>query len=148
MKNFVLISLFAVIFTACKDPNLSAEGKTADELLVAHGWQLDKYTNTQGTTISDGQLKSEATMLYGMAFEFKKNQEVRGVDKNSKSIINKGTWAIGDDKKTLDIDIIGFEGDFELIQINNTSMILKSKTQNPLIGVGPEVHLVFSEFKL
>lgn len=87
-------------------------------------------------------------MLYGMAFEFKKNQEVRGVDKNSKSIINKGTWAIGDDKKTLDIDIIGFEGDFELIQINNTSMILKSKTQNPLIGVGPEVHLVFSEFKL
>ncbi|WP_367913141.1 hypothetical protein [Leadbetterella sp. DM7] len=148
MKNFVLISFFALILTACKDPNIGAEDKTTSELLVAHGWQLDKYTDTQGTTISDGQLNSSARMLYGLAFEFKASQEVRGIDKTTKTVVNRGKWAIETDQTTLDIDIVGFEGDFEIVQINNTSMILNAKTGNNLLGVGPEVHLVFSEFKL
>lgn len=148
MKNFVLISLFAVILTACEDPNVGSENKTTAELLVAHGWQLNKFTNTQGTTLSDGQLNQSARMLYGLAFEFKANSEVRGIDKITKTVINRGEWTIEEDEKTLDIDIDGFAGDFEVVQINKTSMILKAKTENHLIGVGPEVHLVFSEFKL
>lgn len=148
MKNFVLILLFAVILTACKDPNVGSENKTTAELLVAHGWKLDKFTNTQGTTISDGQLNSSAIMLYGLAFEFRANSEVRGIDKITKTVINRGEWTIEDDEKTLDIDIVGFEGNFEIVQINNTTMILKAKTENHLIGVGPQIHLVFSEFKL
>lgn len=148
MKNFVLISLFAVILTACEDPNIGSENKTTAELLVAHGWQLDKFTDTQGVTISDGQLNSSARMLYGLAFDFKANREVRGIDKITKSVVNRGEWTIESDEKTLDIDIVGFEGDFEVVKINNTSMTLKAKTENHLIGVGPQVHLVFSEFKL
>lgn len=148
MKNFVLISLFAVILSACADPNIGSENKTTAQLLVAHGWQLDKYTDTQGVTISDGILNSDAKMLYGLAFEFKANSEVRGIDKITKGVINRGQWGLEDDEKTLDINIVGFEGDFELVQIKNTSMILKAKDENQKIGVGPEVHLVFSEFKL
>lgn len=148
MKNFVLISLFAVILTACKDPNVGSENKTTAQLLVAHGWQLDKYTSTQGVTISDGQLNSSAKLLYDLAFQFRADYEVRGIVKISKSVINRGEWSVEDDGKTLDIDIDGFAGDFEIVQINNTSMTLKAKDENQVIGVGPEVHLVFSEFKL
>lgn len=147
MKNFVLISLFALILTACKDPNLSAEGKTTTELLVAHGWQLDKYTNTQGTRITDGQLKSEATMLYGLAFQFKE-KEVWGIDKSTKGIMKRGVWSIDDDEKILAVNVEGFVDDFEVVEINNTSMILKAKTEKYLDDVGDEIHLVFSEFKL
>lgn len=148
MKNFVLISLFAVILTACKDPNVGSENKTTAQLLVAHGWQLDKYTSTQGVIISDGQLNSSAKLLYDLAFQFRADYEVRGIVKISKSVINRGEWSVEDDGKTLDIDIDGFAGDFEIVQINNTSMTLKAKDENQVIGVGPEVHLVFSEFKL
>lgn len=87
-------------------------------------------------------------MLYGLAFQFKADSEVRGVDKISKAVINKGVWTIEESDKTLDIDIDGFAGDFEVVQINHTSMTLKAKDENQVIGVGPEVHLVFSEFKL
>ncbi len=148
MKNFVLILLFALILTACKDPNIGSEDKTKEELLTARGWKLDKFTDTTGMTVSDGMLNSGAKMLYGLAFDFRANYEVRGIDQNTKDVINRGEWAIEEDDKTLDINIVGFEGDFEIIQINNTSLILNAKTENHLLGLGSEVHLVFSEFKL
>jgi len=148
LKNFVLISLFAVILTACADPNIGSENKTKAQLLAAHGWQLDKFTDTQGVMLNDGQLKKDALMLYGLVFEFRQNSEVRGIDKTTKGVINRGKWAIEEDQKTLDIDIVGFKGDFELVQLNNTTMILKAKDEEQIAGVGPEVHMVFSEFKL
>ncbi len=114
---------------------------------MAHGWQLDKYTNTQGTRITDGQLKSEATMLYGLAFQFKE-KEVWGIDKSTKGIMKRGVWSIDDDEKILAVNVEGFVDDFEVVEINNTSMILKAKTEKYLDDVGDEIHLVFSEFKL
>lgn len=152
MKNFVLISLLAVILTACKDPNIGSEDKTTTELLIAHGWQLDKFTNMQGVTLVDGQLNPSALRLFDLAFDFSINsrnrKEVRGIAKSSKGIINSGEWALKDDDKTLDIDITGFSGDFEIVQINNTTMILNAKTGRELPGLGPEILLVFSEFRL
>ena len=146
MKNFVLISLLAVIFTACVDPNIGAANRTTAELLVRHGWQLDKFTDTQGVTINDGRISSSAKALYGMAFEFRANSEVRGIAKTTKTVINRGEWIING--KTLDIDIVGFKGDFEVVHINNTSMILRAQTDDSSLGVGSDVHLVFSEFNL
>ncbi|ADQ16625.1 hypothetical protein Lbys_0879 [Leadbetterella byssophila DSM 17132] len=148
LKNFVLISFFALIFLACEDPNVGSEDAPKKELISKRSWQLDKYTTTSGNTISDGQLNSAAKMLYGLAFTFSANGSVQGLDKVSKNIINKGVWTIEEDDTTLDIDIDGFEGEFEIVRINNTSMVLKAKTENHLIGVGPEVQLVFSEYKL
>jgi hypothetical protein len=138
----------ALIFLGCTDPNVGAEDSERVDLISKRSWQLEKYTSTTGSTISDGQLNSSARLLYGLAFTFNKNKTVQGVAKTSKDIINRGTWDIESDNETLHIDIDGFSGEFEIVSLNNTGMVLKSKTDNPDIGVGSEVHLVFSEYKL
>lgn len=149
LKNFVLISFIALIFLGCTDPNVGAADSERVDLISKRSWQLEKYTNTSGSTISDGQLNSSARLLYGLAFTFnKKNRTVQGMAKTNKEIINRGTWDIESDNETLNIDIDGFSGEFEIVNLNNTTMVLKSKTDNPDIGVGSEVHLVFSEYKL
>ncbi len=137
-----------VILVSCEDPNTRSDSKTTEELLSAHGWQLEKFTDTQGTLIADGSLNNGAKLLYGLAFDFRTNYEVRGLDKISRSVVNRGTWSLEDNSKTIAIDIVAFEGDFELVDIKKNSMILKAKTENHLIGVGPEIHLVFKEFNL
>lgn len=148
MKNFVFVLFLSVILLSCEDPNTDAKDGTTSELLVAHGWQLEKYTNTQRNPINESSLNTGAKLLYGLAFEFKSNNEVRGLDKGSRSIINRGTWGLSEDNKTLNIDIVAFSGDFNVINITNNSMTLSAKTENLLIGVGPEIHLVFKNFDL
>lgn len=150
MKNFIFI-LFPLLFLlACEDPNIESEDKTTVEMLTSKAWQLEKYTDTQGKTINDGSLNTAAKLLYGMIFDFNSDkgvQEVRGIDKLSKNIINRGSWSLKEDVENiiLDIDIVGFSGDFEIINLTNTSMTLQAKTENLLIGVGPEIYLVFSQ---
>lgn len=138
----------ALIFLGCTDPNVGAEYSERVDLISKRSWQLEKYTTTAGTNISDGQLNSSAKLLYGLAFTFNKNKSVQGVAKTNKEIINRGTWSIESDNETLNIDIDGFSGEFEIVSLNNTSMVLKSKTENPTIGVDSDVHLVFSEYRL
>ncbi|MCD8540806.1 MAG: hypothetical protein LRY55_14315 [Leadbetterella sp.] len=149
MKNFVLILLFAVILTACKDPNIGSEDKTTEELLVAHGWQLDKFTDTQGVMLVDGQLEANARLLFNLVFDFKKKNIVWGIDKeNTDNVTRRGVWTLENDNKTIDVDIEGFADKFDILQLNNTTLILQAQNKNRLTGVGPEVLMVFSEFKL
>lgn len=148
MKNFVIALFLSVIFISCEDPNIDSGNKTKEQLLVLKAWQLEKFTNPQGVQITDGSLNSSARMLYGLVIQFEANNTVKGIDKNTKTIVNRGTWDLKSDSTTLDIDIVGFEGNFELININNTTMTLEAKTENRLIGVGPEIYLVFSRFDL
>lgn len=145
MKNFIFILLAGIFLVSCKDPEIDSENKSKEELLTANAWQLEKFTDPNGKTISDGALNSTAKLLYFMIFEFKSNLEVRGIDKTSKGIINRGTWSYRTDgSEIIDIDIVGFSGEFEIINISKKTLTLEAKTGDNLTGVGPEIYLVFS----
>lgn len=150
MKKFIFLFIPLLFLLSCEDPNIESNDKSSVELLTSKAWQLEKYTDEQGKTINRASLNSAANLLFGLIFDFsleKGVQEVRGIDKLSKNIINRGSWSLKSEEENLilDIDIVGFSGDFEIINLTNSSMTLQAKTENLLIGVGPEIYLVFSQ---
>lgn len=148
MKKFAFLLFIPLILISCKNPEID-EQKPKEELLTSKAWQLDKYVDLNGKTVSDGALNTSAKLLFGMIFEFKSNKEVKGVDKLSKSIINRGTWElIEDETDYLKIDIVGFSGDFLIIDITKNSMILRTETEKNPIGIDTEIDLVFSQTEI
>lgn len=149
MKNFVLILFLGLILVSCTDPNVESGDKTTEELLTNHGWQLDRYTDLQGNRIPDGALKDEnAKLLYHLIFDFKAGSEVRGLAKTTKLPLQRGTWEYLSSSKTLIVEIDGFTGEFDVIEIGRNSMTLRVQQDDQISGVGPDVMMVFSRFDL
>lgn len=147
MKNWLLLIVFGVFISGCKLPE-TPEGMTeTDILLSSNPWELEKFTNTQGQQIHEGGLESGARLLFGLVFEFRANKEVRGRDKVSQTVVNRGSWALSEDQKTIEIKITGLDDDFALLNIAKGTMTLQAKNENRLAGIGPEINLVFKEYK-
>jgi hypothetical protein len=149
VKNFVLILFLGLILLSCTDPNVESGDKTTEELLTNHGWQLDRYTDLQGNRIPDGALKDEsAKLLYHLIFDFKASSEVRGLAKTTKLPLERGTWKYYSNTKTLIVEISGFAGEFDVVEIGRNSMILRVQQEGQISGVGSDVMMVFSRFDL
>jgi hypothetical protein len=144
VKKIVIALFISVLFISCEDPNVDNSNKTPKEYLTSNWWDLEKFTDNSGKTINNAALKSDATYLYGLSYDFKPNGEVWGIDKVSKLPI-RGTWALTDDDTNLEIDIPGLHDNFEVIELKNKRMILKARSQGSALDFGPNVNLVFKE---
>jgi hypothetical protein len=143
MKNSLLILLIGLTFLSCKDKPVVPEDNSTSGILSANGWQLSRYTDTSGKTLSNSSLNIPAIALYQLIFEFRADKETRALDKTTKNIINRGTWNLIANETLIDIDISGFKGQFKIVSISQGKLTLQASTGNFLSGVGAELNMEF-----
>ena len=73
MKNilFLLVTLF--IFSCKKDETVTEPTK----IISANFWKLDRFADTDGKTLSQNQLNSQAQALFGLDYEFRDDNVTR-----------------------------------------------------------------------
>jgi hypothetical protein len=145
MKNNFLILIVALFIGACKEKSTPEPDRTPSELLSLNSWKLERYTDPSGKAINNSSLNVSAIALFGLVFEFRSNKETRAVDRLTKNILNRGTWALLSSDKVMDINIDGFKGQFKIISISKGKLTLQAATGNFLSGVGSEINMEFSE---
>lgn len=144
MKKFLFVIFLGFLSFSCKDNGGVDPDKTALELISLNLWQLQRYTDDTGQPISDSSLNTEALLLYAMQFEFREDGEVRGLDKTSKNIIDKGVWSFIDNENSVNVKLTGLDYDFRIISLKTGQMILQAPTGNFLSGVGDQINLEFT----
>jgi hypothetical protein len=145
MKNIILLILLSVINFSCKKDKTDPEsGKTNTELISLNQWSLDRFASTNGQTITQSELGSEAPFLFLMNFEFKSDGEVRGLDKTTKSIIDKGVWMFIDGENSVNVKLTGLDYDFKIVVLETGKLTLQAPTGNFLSGLGDQINLEFS----
>jgi len=139
MKNLLLIGF--VFFTiSCKKSALAVAEPS--KVLSANFWKLDRFTDIEGKTLSQNQLNSQAQALFGLDYEFRNDNVTRAKDRITKQILNAGTWYLISNNQVLDIDILGFKGQFKVIEISKTKIILQAEN-NKMISAGQFVNMEF-----
>ncbi len=145
MKKIVGIFLIGFMVWGCKKKGSEVDpAQTPAEIISLTPWKLDRYTQPTGEPISNNVLNPTALLLYAMNFEFMANGEVRGVDKVSGSIIDKGVWHFIDNETGINVQLSPLNHDFRIINITTGKMILRAPTGNFLSGVGEQLNLEFS----
>lgn len=147
MKKVLIIAIVVFISLACKEDKVEPSNLSQTELLSLNSWQLSRYTDTSGKTLSNSELNISAVALYGLQFEFRADKETRAVDKITKSILNRGTWDLLSQETVLDINITSFKGQFKIITLSKGKLTLQASTGNFLSGVGSEINMEFTESK-
>ncbi len=139
MKNILLVAIIFITFS-CKKTTIS----TIEPAKIVTGsfWKLDRYTDVNKNTLSNNQLNSQAEGIFGLKFQFLEDNRVRGIDQKTQQILNAGTWYLAkeNNQDLMNIDIIGFNGKFRLIEISKTKMILQAEN-NKLISASSTVNL-------
>jgi hypothetical protein len=138
MKNIFFISILLFAFS-CKKTETTTEPV---KIISANFWKLDRFADTDGKTLSQNQLNSQAQALFGLDYEFRDDNVTRAKDRITKQILNAGTWYLIDNNQTLDIDILGFKGKFKVIEISNNKMVLQAEN-NQMISAGQFVNMEF-----
>ena len=138
MKNILFLSMFLLAFACKKTETVTEPAK----VIAANFWKLDRFADTDGKTLSQNQLNSQAQALFGLDYEFRNDNVTRAKDRITKQILNAGTWYLLDANQTLDIDILGFKGKFKVIEISKSKMILQSEN-NKMISAGQFVNMEF-----
>jgi hypothetical protein len=139
MKNLLLIGFVFFAFSCKKSAVAVAE---PSKVLSANFWKLDRFTDIEGKTLSQNQLNSQAQALFGLNYEFRNDNVTRAKDRITKQILNAGTWYLISNNQVLDIDILGFKGQFKVIEISKTKIILQAKN-NKMISAGQFVNMEF-----
>lgn len=140
MKKLLFACLILVSFASCKDKDNNKPVDT-NELITANGWALDRITTTDKQTISTNRLNASTALIFGLDIQFRDNNIVRASDKVSKQIINAGTWYLIENNKSIDVNVTGFKGKFEISEISKTKLILKNKV--PVSGVETDALMEF-----
>ena len=81
-------------------------------------------------------------MLYQLNMQFRSDNTVRAIDRTSKQIINGGTWKLANDSKSMDIDVTGFKGNFPIVELSRTRLILRQRA--PVDGKDTDINLEFA----
>ena len=92
--------------------------------------------------MSQNQLNSQAQALFGLDYEFRNDNVTRAKDRITKQILNAGTWYLINSNQVLDIDILGFKGQFKLVEISKTKLVLQAEN-NKMISAGQFVNMEF-----
>ena len=144
VKKFLLLLFLGTLFVSCKDKGGVDPDKTALELISLNLWELERFSDSNGQPISNASLNTEALLLYALQFEFKEDGVVRGLDKTSKNIINKGVWSFIDNENSVNVKLTGLDYDFKIVTLKTGLMILQAPTGNFLSGVGDQINLEFT----
>jgi hypothetical protein len=139
MKNLLLIG-FVFFAISCKKSALAVAEPS--KVLSANFWKLDRFTDIEGKTLSQNQLNSQAQALFGLDYEFRNDNVTRAKDRITKQILNAGTWYLISNNQVLDIDILGFKGQFKVIEISKAKIILQAEN-NKMISAGQFVNMEF-----
>ena len=138
MKNILFLFVALFVFSCKKEETVTEPTK----VISANFWKLDRFSDTDGKTLSQNQLNSQAQALFGLDYEFRGDNVTRAKDRITKQILNAGTWYLLNANQTLDIDILGFKGKFKVIEISKSKMILQAEN-NKMISAGQFVNMEF-----
>lgn len=143
--RFLLISLLYVgTLTGCKKDNGTTPAPTTasqTELLVANNWLISRVSTPDGQTLNPTRLNTVTQVLFGLNMQFRSDNTVRAVDRTSKQIINGGTWKLATDSRSMDVDVTGFKGNFPIVDLSRTKLILRQRT--PVDGKDADINLEF-----
>ncbi len=141
MKNILFLFICLISFNACKDKNNPSPAKTDLELLSLNNWQFSRFTNTNGTALSNSEISTQAIFLSSMRFEFQSTGITVAYDKITKQIITKGTWTL--DSKNLTVKLLDSQAplSFKIVSLTVGKMTLNAPTGNYLSNSGTEINL-------
>lgn len=139
MKNILFIAIMLFAFSCKKDETVTAE---PTKIISANFWKLDRFADLDGKTLTQNQLNSQAQALFGLDYEFRDDNVTRAKDRITKQILNAGTWYLIESNQKLDIDILGFKGQFKVVELSKTKMVLQAEN-NKTISAGQFVNMEF-----
>jgi hypothetical protein len=138
MKNILFITILLFAFSCKKDETVVEPAK----VISANFWKLDRFADLDGKTLTQNQLNSQAQALFGLDYEFRDDNVTRAKDRITKQILNAGTWYLIESNQKLDIDILGFKGQFKVVELSKTKMVLQAEN-NKTISAGQFVNMEF-----
>jgi maleate cis-trans isomerase len=131
--------------TNCKKDDNNTPAPTAAsqiELLIANNWRTVRVATPYGQEINKSRLNLATQVLYDLNMQFRNNGTVRALDpKQSNSVVNNGTWKLTPDNQSIDVDVSGFKGNFPIIQLTKTKLILRQRA--PVDGKNADINLEF-----
>jgi hypothetical protein len=139
MKKLLFLLTLASFVFACKDKKEEPVNASA-KILTANFWKLDRFTDPSGRTLGQNELGSQAQAIFSFDFEFRADNVTRGRDRVSKQIVNAGSWYLKNDDKILDIQITGFGGEFKILELSNTKLVLQA-ANNQFISASSTINL-------
>jgi hypothetical protein len=69
---------------------------------------------------------------------------VRGIDKVSGNIIDKGVWSFLSNNESVNVKLSALDYDFRIVNIQVGKLTLQAPTGNFLSGVGEQINLDFT----
>jgi hypothetical protein len=138
MKNILFIAILLFAFSCKKDETVVEPAK----IISANFWKLDRFADLDGKTLTQNQLNSQAQALFGLDYEFRDDNITRAKDRITKQILNAGTWYLIENNQKLDIDILGFKGQFKVVELSKTKLVLQAEN-NKTISAGQFVNMEF-----
>ncbi len=146
MNTIRFLLVFTVLLSALtnckKDDTLAPTTTSQTDLLVANNWRTVRVSTPEGQEINKSRLNLTTQVLYDLNMQFRNNGTVRALDpKQSNSVINGGTWALASDSKSIDVNVSGFKGNFPIIQLDKSKLILRQRA--PVDGKDSDINLVF-----
>ena len=143
--RFLWVSLLLVgALSGCKKENGTTPVPTTatqTELLVANNWLTSRVSTPDGQSINQNRLNLSTQVLFSLNMQFRANGTVRAIDRTSQQIINGGTWTLAADSKSIDVDVTGFKGNFPIIELSRTKLILRQRA--PVDGKDADINLEF-----
>ncbi len=143
MKLYInALLLVAVLFIAgCSKDNSGTPSLTEkDKILVQYPWKLVNVTDLNGKAIPTNQLNAQTQYIPLLDIEFVVGNKVYAKDA-ALQVQNGGTWYLKENNQFLEVDVVGFKGNFGVNELSNARMKLKSTM--PIAGVDQETLMVF-----
>jgi hypothetical protein len=148
MKHFriviLLMSLMAGLLN-CKNDDGNNPAPTAasqTELLVSNKWLLQRVATSSDQTIGKNQMNTTTVLLFELDMQFYADNTVKAINHLTGNIPNGGTWKLAADNKAIDVDVIGFKGNFPIVELNRTKLTLRQRA--PVSGVESDINLEFA----
>ena len=141
-RRLLLFSLLFICLVSCKKSDETQAVAARGELLVANNWRLARVTDPAGNAIAVNRLGVSALALNFADIQFTDRNIARAIDRSTKQIINGGTWYLVQNNTTLDINVTGFAGNFPIIDLIRTRLIIQQNTT--VDGMKTDVYLEFA----
>lgn len=145
LRKVTYLLMFSLLFFSCKENDQEIDpNKPKLELLSQNNWKLDRFSTPDGQMIQQNQLNQEAQLLFIMDFEFLSNFEVRGVERSSKTIIDRGVWKFLNNEESINVKLALLDYDFQIVRLTNSRLTLQAPTGNFLSVGADRINLEFS----
>jgi hypothetical protein len=143
LRKLMPFLLLVLLLVSCKDKTETPKAAEKGKILIDYPWRMSVVTDLNGVVISNNKLTVQTQAIGNdMDIQFLQNNVTKALDRNSSQVVNGGTWYLKDEAKTLDINIIGFAGQFTVVELTSNKMRLQSKM--PVGGVEQETIMVFA----